>query len=368
MSAYSKNKRWLFLLLPSFAFLLLLLGTINYTVDPYGFFRKDLSKQLVVPNQNFLKMRYITKTSIPFNSFVFGSSRVGNIHVQNIKNGGRWYNMTYAGGVPQEHLMNIEYMIKKGIKINELLIGLDEFSYAVDPEIHVQQWSTKPYSPIRGESEWLCYVRYIFRFPDVKVFQTAYKEYQIRRQPQRKQIGTFFSDYNFYGTGQGTIKELDDEINKNPEKHSQDQKFLKPYQAYNDETDFSTDALASLKRIVELSRANGIKLTIFINPIHHTTYMATNRERLFEFKQGLSKICDYYDFSGLNAITQNNFYYYETSHYRPIVGDMLIRRFFTSDSNFGVLVTARTVERHIAQQRAEIQLYSSGSSPTNPPR
>lgn len=366
MPAYRKHKKWLFLLLPAFACLLSTLGVINYTTDPYGFFRKDLTKQLIVPNENFLKVRYICTTKTPFTSFVFGSSRVGNIHMNTIDTADRWYNMTCAGGIPQEHQMNIEYMLTKGVHIKNLLIGLDEFSYTVDPEVRAQQWSTMPYSPVRGESEWLCYIRYIFRFPDMNVLQAAYKEYQIRKKPRLNQRGSFFSCYDFYGAGQGTIKELDDEINRDPEKHRHDPKFLKPYSQNYHEADFSDNALASLKRIVELSRSNGIKLTVFFNPIHHVTYRATNHERLFMFKRRLSKICDFYDFSGLNAITQNNFYYYETSHYRPIVGDMIIRRIYTpnsSDSNFGVLVTAASVERHIAQQRAEIQLNGSYARP-----
>lgn len=357
MSAYSSYKRWLLLLLPAFACLLCIAGIVNYTVDLYGFFRKDLTKQLVEPNQNFLKVRYITGSAVPFDSFIFGSSRVANILVQNIDNGGRWYNMTYSGGLPQEHLMNIEYMVKKGMKIKELLIGLDEFSFQINPDDHARLWTTKLYSPVQGESEVLFYLRYIFHFPDIKVLQTAYKEYQARKRPQNREKKTIFSEYDFYGNGQLTFRAMDDQINQNPEKHRTDSKFLKPYKSYNDETDNSATALASLKRIVDLARTNGIKLTIFINPIHKVTYLSTNHERFFSFKRRLSSICAYYDFSGLNAVTQDNLNYYETSHYRPIIGDRILRSIFAangSDSGFGELVTADSVERHIARQREEI--------------
>ena len=371
MPAYSKNKKWLLMLFPAFLCMLFVLGAQNYIVDPYGFFRKDLTRQLIVPNENFLKMRYITGTATPFNSFLFGSSRVGNIPVKSINNGGHWYNMTYAGGIPHDHLQNIEYMIKKGMKIRELLIGLDEFSYSVDPETRARQWLTKPYSPVLGESELLCYAQYLIRLPDIKVLQAVYKEYQIRKRPELGKRGTFFSRYDFYGTGQGSIKELDDEIARNPEKHCRNKKFLIPYLTRGDNADFSGDALASMRRIVELSRSHGIKLTVFINPIHHVTYMATNNERLFKFKRELSGICNYYDFSGLNDVTRNNLDYYETSHYRPIVGGMIIRRIFAGnrgDSSFGELVTSETVERHIAQQRYDIRRYASRACFANPSR
>lgn len=354
----SKNKIWVCRLLLFFVCLLVLVTGLNYVLDPFGYFRKDLTKQLLEPNQQFLKVRYTTRDNRSFNSFIFGSSRVGHIDVRKIQSGGNWYNMTYSEGLPQEHVKNIEYMLKQGIKIDQLLVGLDEFSYSIDPKIHAGQWSKRPFSPVLGESEIFCYLKYLFHHPDIKVLKTIYDEYRKTHKTKLAGKKTYFSDYDFYVTGQGSNKELDAEIDRDPEKHIRDIKFSEPYRnPYNEVDDFSQSCLESLKKLVALSKANGIKLTIFINPIHKTTYLATNHNKLFAFKRELSKITDFYDFSGLNAITKNNYNYYETSHYRPIIGETILRRILNSGSkyqSFGVLVTSDSVEQHLAMEQKEI--------------
>ena len=83
---------------------------------------------------------------------------------------------------------------------------------------------------------------------------------------------------------------------------------------------------------------------------------------LFSVKQRLVSATDYYDFSGLNSVTLNDMNYYEISHYRYIVGDMIIKKIFAvGDINvprdFGVLVTKKNVNQHIRKQKLELENY-----------
>ena len=97
-----------------------------------------------------------------------------------------------------------------------------------------------------------------------------------------------------------------------------------------------------MRQIKNICDENNIELIVFINPIEHRTYEATNLDEFNDFKQGLAKIMPYYDFSGLNRITTDDYYYYEPSHYRPIVGDMIIHRIFDmpkdAETDFGKYV------------------------------
>jgi hypothetical protein len=87
-------------------------------------------------------------------------------------------------------------------------------------------------------------------------------------------------------------------------------------------------------------------------------------QRFFRFKKELAAVTDYYDFSGLNSITTDNYYYYETSHFRPLVGDMMLNIMIGAPdvehpADFGFLVTPRNVDDHILGQCREV-LRSSG--------
>ena len=65
------------------------------------------------------------------------------------------------------------------------------------------------------------------------------------------------------------------------------------------------------------------------------------------------------DFRGLSLKLLLN--YYEESHYRFRVGDMIIDRIFgmakSSPDGFGILVTAQNVEQHLEKQKSDLDKY-----------
>jgi hypothetical protein len=65
-----------------------------------------------------------------------------------------------------------------------------------------------------------------------------------------------------------------------------------------------------------------------------------------DFLYRLSDITEYYNFSGVNDVTTDNSLYWETSHYKMEVGDMIIDTIFNNktdeqlhEQGFGYYVT-----------------------------
>ena len=54
----------------------------NVIVDPFGVIRGDMENQINAPNERFLKMKYIINNSNKYDSYLFGSSRVGKIKIK----------------------------------------------------------------------------------------------------------------------------------------------------------------------------------------------------------------------------------------------------------------------------------------------
>lgn len=349
------SKKWCYWVLGTIFFAFFSVGTINFVVDPYGIFRINFSYQVVEPNQHFIKARYIVSNPNKFDSFVFGSSRINAIDVSKLQNG-RWYNMTYSEGLPAEHLRHINFFLKHGVKIKNILIGLDDFSYKIDPNTHLDQMLRQPYPPTVGESAWGYYIRYLLRLPDMKVLKTTLRAYKDRKKGKK----TYFDFYDFYNTGRGDTKFLDDEIERNPENYRKDPKFDKPTIFRGDRV---KKTIEEIKEIVRVCKGHNINLIIFINPHQHKTYLNSFLPQFFIFKRELAKISDYYDFSGLNSITTDNYYYYETSHYRTVVGDMILKKIYNIPFNikiphdFGVYVTSKNIEEHLKKQRFEVLQY-----------
>lgn len=304
----------------------------NYIFDTSGLFQQDFSKKRIEPNQHFVKVRYILENPEKYDAFCFGSSRVGNIDLLKINNGMRYYNMTYSEGLPAEWLSDLEIFLRHGVSVKQVMIGLDEFSFRVAPDTHKAQWLRIPYTE------------------DDKV--KAYLSYLLKKPEKPVKVGDKGSIYDIYDSGRPLHPEPDAEIEANVERHLNDEKFTKPVGYQGNRIEKTMAELAALKTLCE---KNNIELIVFINPINAVTYRSTNLSEFNDFKRQLAALTDYYDFSGLNEITTNNYYYYETSHYRPLVGDKIVNRIFHQDSSdFGELVTKDTVETHIRRLEAQV--------------
>jgi hypothetical protein len=280
------------------------------------------------PNKNVLKVNYILNHKNTYDSFIFGSSRVGNINPLKLSNG-KYYNMTYSEGLPKEHFLNIQLFIQEGVKIKNLLIGLDEFSYQVSFLKHQHQGLTKAYFQATDTNIFTYYRELYFRFP------LSEDRHHIKKK--------LFHSPNYFtmdiSKQERNYKHAEKEFNVsqyNTKSHLNDPRFSKPT-FYNG--NFLNESLENIQKIQNTCATNNINCKFFINPIHHKTYAYTNKKLLFKFKEELAKITDFYDFSEPNEISKDNRYWLDTSHYRLDIGDLIIKTIYNDKvyvKNFGI--------------------------------
>lgn len=117
----------------------LLLGSIsiNYILNPYGVFKKYKNYKISTPvNERYLKTSYILDNTQKYDSFIFGSSRVGTLEGENLKEIGNFYNMTFSGAMPKEILEILELFIENKIEIKNIILGIDDFDFYTEPKTH----------------------------------------------------------------------------------------------------------------------------------------------------------------------------------------------------------------------------------------
>lgn len=318
------------------------MAAVNYVVDPYGIFREDFTLQKGPPSDHFIKMRYLLSHPDRYDSLVIGSSRVGKIDVTRLGDG-CYYNLGYAVGVPGAHLKDLKMLLAKGMKIKTILMGLDDFSYKIDPATHRHLPLTHPYGTWMENLHF--YAEYLLKVPRTR----SIREYRDKRKTK-----LFF---DFFETGMPFHWHEDERIERNKELHINHKKFTRP--AFH-RGDRMQEALREIQEIKNICEMNQIKLIVFINPIHKTTYLDSGPERFEKFKTRLVEIVDFYDFSGLNSITIDNYCYYETSHYRYFVADFIVAKIFDDPSipvpeDFGVLVTKSNVGSHLEAVRHSLE-------------
>ena len=137
----------------------------------------------------------------------------------------------------------------------------------------------------------------------------------------------------------------------------------------------SAQFLDEVKKIVDLSQKNQIKLILFISPSHATHWEAMKRKdkwSTFEgWKRELVKITPVFDFSGYNSITSESIHnnmenYTENSHYTPKVGNLILNRILSYKEeevpeDFGILINSENIESHLEKIRQDREIWAKNS-------
>ena len=138
--------------------------------------------------------------------------------------------------------------------------------------------------------------------------------------------------------------------------------------------------LRTLERIARYCQENDIDLRVFISPIHaskqEVIWQLGLGPELEQWKREATRILanrnvPLWDFSGYNRITTEPFppagdthtrmnYYWEGSHYRREVGNLILDRVLgngEAPADFGIRLTPRNVEAYLESSRAARQAY-----------
>ena len=314
-------------------FCLLLIVGVCVGLDPYSVFHPDsIRDNGVEADKNYIKMRYILKNPERFDSFIFGSSRVGAIFPEKMEKLS-CYNMTYSMGLPKDHLANLTTLTEKGIRPKKVFIGVDSLSYTMDPAIHKDFLYQYSYEMARDDA-----LHFWLPFFDPSMAMDSLNT-SFSYVPKNKDFRSDFYTFGCWRTGYKKPKNLD---------------YLKEG-AFIGTDDFREDVLSDIASIKALCEKNGIELVVFTNPMHHLTFDASVEQYWYTFVSDLARTTDFYNFAGLNKITSDDYNYNDTSHYIAQVGDLMIDRMENEadtqskyGESFGFYTNAGNVEELIS--------------------
>ena len=136
---------------------------------------------------------------------------------------------------------------------------------------------------------------------------------------------------------------------------------------------FSEARMEDFKAMLRLCRNKGLAVHVFLPPEHAILLQIMFGRGLWpEYEHWLrlmAEITSYWDFGGYNSVTTEPVawtmqYYWDISHYRKNVGDMVLSRITGYDQlqvppDFGTFVTRDSVERLIDLQRAQHQQWAT---------
>lgn len=300
--------RYGFLFLLPLSILPLMIGWI----DPMGLFREDFSKQMIEPNQHFIKMRWLLTEKRPYDSFLFGSSKAGNIDTRHLE-GGNWYNMTYSMGVPAEWVQDLERLLEAGYKVRNLVVCLDEFSYIRESSQNNSLLRTT--YPVTAWAEYKFLAGYLLRFPNFKVLKEA--------TPAFNSLGEYRVAYDLFDSGIPFKAAREAYIDTHLEVHTRDSRFDIEWPHRIPQPEESLQALARLQL---LCQQQDIKLRVIYLPVFEKKLARVKENGFDSYKAAVAEIVPYLDFSEAPSIIHDRKLWFEQIHFRRRVGDLIVRR------------------------------------------
>ena len=299
--------------------LLLIYALPQLYYDTFNVFHwKNIRLIKAAPNQNFIKTKYILANKEKFNALIFGSSRVQSIpptHLPVQHNGIQlhWYNISYSDGFPAEHIMTLKTLLNNNVEIKMIMLGFDNIPMYRGFADHEKDLIFRPYQ-IYEKNKWQFYKPYLLEHPPFTIIQ------EINDYDKKMHIEESLLFYDI-----GILKEhLDFSLNEKPDI----EKFLSFHfgNKYNQK-----NAHNDIAEIAHFCKKKGIELILFTNPIYETTYKDAVEQGYFDFLRLVAQNCEFYNFSSFNSFTSNPAYYFESSHYRPVLGLIIEKMLFGTE-------------------------------------
>ena len=320
--------------------------------DTFNIFHwKNIRFTSAEPNRNFVKTKYILANPKKFNAFIFGSSRVGYIPRTLLPREFdgtplHWYNMTYSLGIPRENFLTLKTFLQNNVDVKLVMMCFDEVALYISYEEHTKELLRRPYQEYEKSK-----ISFFRPYLEASVDPSIKKELNGYKASEHKAAAE-----EFYGWG-GNADDFS--LTENPD--------LTRYKASLAVSPIYTDSYKDLEDMVDLCGKHGIELILCTNPTFQTMFYEAVKwgNPFFDWLRNVAEKCEFYNFMGFNNYTTNPHYYYECSHYRPVVGLMMEQLIFgteeekarirkeAGDDLWGIKVNAGNIDlviQHLQEQ------------------
>ena len=317
------SKRWLALFLATVALLGAAVVLFNYWVDPFGVF-----------------------THKEYDSYILGSSSTSSFPVESLNKylNARFYNMIVYGSDMLDTEQQATYLLNnyevKNLVVNVYLDNTTSYDVEADPLSYAMPPETT------GQNKLAFFSKYLFLDP----------RHSLDKLKARKQDTYLTQSFDVFNetTGAYDKKVRDAEPIGDLDTYLQNYPVFANYPKAHIEMDEDaiTGTLESLARIRDLCREKGVNFLVLTPPVYHEYIDYFSWDQLVDFYTRLAEVTDYWDFM-LSSVSFEPRYFYDETHARNCVGQMVLAKVFGDDSlylpeDLGCHVTRENVAEHWA--------------------
>jgi len=326
-------KRWFLMLGCILLIIAVLIATLNIIVDPFSVFEDSLypwPSYGMTNNPKTAKFNYIDKRRGEFDAFIIGPSGASGISPDKLGEytGLRWYNMFNYGADMEYTKRQAEYLARNHHPAHILLClpVISAWTYKLEIEDITYY---QPLSPF-----W----RVPFAFASPKYSKNKIEYYEMRSYFQQW-FDNFTAETGVYNK---TLRDAES-IGPMAEYLVAYPEFVNPWFA-KVELDYIDKCARAVAEVIEICASYGIELTVVTSPILADNIRAYDQRQVQSFYEAIAGITGFWDFS-VSSISNDPRYFYDVTHFRNSVGEMMLARIFGDDSiyipeDFGVWVTS----------------------------
>ena len=342
-----KAKHWCMMFLASVVLVGLLLAGLNFLVDPFGAFGDVIFQWWSydeTTNPRIAKQTYLETHHGEYDSYIVGCSSTSSFPVAalNEYTGDRFYNAFVYGADMEDTELQVNYLLDhyevKNIVLNVHIVNTLHYSDPGEPMTGAMPAS------LSGENPVSYTLRYLFANPRYALAKLD----ALGEDTWLPQTFDVFDE----ATGEYDKRLRDIEPIGDLERYFEAYPEFVNYPSYTVDMVDLEETVESIARIKARCDEAGVNF-LAVCPTNYVDYLRLYQpEQVEEFFRQLAQVTDFWDFS-FNAISYDPRFFYDGSHFRNAVGEMMFAEIYGNDSvwrpeDFGTLVTAENVEEHLA--------------------
>lgn len=325
------KKLFVFLFIGSFPIWFLLIGYLVF--DPFKVLRTydDFSYPDVLPNRDYISTEMFLNNykKYKYNSFVFGSSRTlafkPESWIRNLPEGSNPYVFDASGESIYGINRKIKLIDQLGVKIdNALIILCSDVSFQRSANHQGHLYIKHP--KVSGEYSYEFHKAFLEAYSN-PTFLLSFYDYKLTGEFKPYMLDYLENRKITYDTlnNKMTIQDQNDELALNKEAYYEKRGAIFYHRPENLYIDTLIQINSAHKKLLfeikEILVKHKTDYKVLISPLYDQIKFNAEDQIILASYFGERL----YDFSGKNEITEEQTNYYETSHYRPIVGDSILK-------------------------------------------
>ncbi len=337
------------------------LALINFLVDPFNIFHTRLFPEQFQMNERFMKIEFLQEHHTNYNAYLFGSSRIGTTAPDAIEKyipDSHFYNLSVSAANMEDYLSHLQYFIKKGYSVDTLYLQIDFVDTLIDYGHPIDRYLTKKHPDVTGDSLFGYYLSYLTLFSSLnlkgKLIRNVDRENPSYLLQKRR--------YDLEDTGTWARANKEAALQRDPDAYIKSvTSFQSPARKnmYTKNRVKYPQIIAAFEEIDQLCRSNDIELIVFTTPHNHNMMHGVNTADAMAFLKDLTMVHDIWYFSGYNSITIDDRNYYESSHYRPYIGNLIAKKIFETQAadipaDFGILLTSDNIDAFVLAEKRRL--------------